>query len=100
MDIRAEPGAGTHQRYHNRAQGGSVVPFFSYFESDLLPKLHCCQFSQTNCSDFWTLRNPTTCSGYKPPSPGMNCSMSQVRYAIHRLPCFISILVRHSGMVK
>lgn len=70
MDIREEPGAGIHQRYHYKAQGDSVVPFFSYFESDLLPKLHCCQFSQSNCSDFWTLRSATTCAGYKPPSPG------------------------------
>ena len=71
MDIREKhPGAGTHQRYHYRAQGHKIVPFFSYFESDLLPKLHCCQFSKTNCSDFWELRNATDCAGYNPPSPG------------------------------
>lgn len=70
LDIRENSGAGTHQRYHYKAQGDRIVPYFSYFVSDLLPRLHCCQYSYKNCSDFIRYRNATTCQGYSPPSPG------------------------------
>ncbi|XP_045194321.2 sushi domain-containing protein 2-like [Mercenaria mercenaria] len=70
MDVRKYPGSGTHQRYHYRAQGYTAVPFFSYFESDLLPRLHCCQYSDKHCKkEFVKYRPATTCQDYKPPSP-------------------------------
>lgn len=78
LDIRESPGSGTHQRYHYKAQGDSVVPFFSFFVSDLLPKLHCCQYSSKNCSDFVKHRNATSCQGYTPPSPGNLLILSSI----------------------
>lgn len=77
MDIREYAGSGTHQRYHFRAQGDtglpsdSAVPFFSYFEADVLPRLHCCQFSEDRCKEFIQYRNATTCQQYSPPSPAL-----------------------------
>ncbi|KAL4218756.1 hypothetical protein ACF0H5_021343 [Mactra antiquata] len=73
MDIRFSSGAGTHQRYHYKAQGEGITPYFSYFESDLLPKLHCCQYSDKYCTDFIKYRNATMCQNYNPPSPAQAC---------------------------
>ncbi|XP_052220669.1 protein mesh-like isoform X2 [Dreissena polymorpha] len=73
MDIRDHPGAGTHQRYNYQAQATlpgakGPVPFFSFFEEDVLPRLHCCEYSDRNCSDFIKFRQATTCQDYSAPS--------------------------------
>ena len=95
MDIRGEPGAGTHLRYHYRAQGDSIVPFFSYYESDLLPRLHCCVYSYRNCSNFLTFRNATICAGYKPPSPGKHERLLSCQPRVTVMSCFVYKVIRH-----
>ncbi|KAL3871735.1 hypothetical protein ACJMK2_039718 [Sinanodonta woodiana] len=73
LDLRADSTGGFQQRYHYRAQGGTddIVPYFSYFEEDFLPYLHCCQYSEDMdlCSKFLEFRPPSSCQGYQPPTP-------------------------------
>ncbi|KAK3087620.1 hypothetical protein FSP39_008510 [Pinctada imbricata] len=72
IDIRAAPsGGGRHTRYHYSAQGDSIVPFFTYFEKDLVPYEQCCQYSSNKvmCQSFLQFRPPTTCQDYEPPTP-------------------------------
>lgn len=71
IDIRDDPSGGTHNRYHYQAQGENVVPYFSFYTEDLLPYLHCCQYSSniTMCQNFQRFRPPTTCQSYNPPVP-------------------------------
>ncbi|KAK3592810.1 hypothetical protein CHS0354_009257 [Potamilus streckersoni] len=73
LDIRANSTGGFQQRFHYRAQGGTddIVPYFSYFQEDFLPYLHCCQYSgdMDRCSKFLEFRPPSTCQGYQPPTP-------------------------------
>nr|XP_022317554.1 sushi domain-containing protein 2-like [Crassostrea virginica] len=72
MDAREAPHAGgTRSRYHIHAQGQDIVPFFSYFQNDLVPFVQCCQYSANNsmCQHFLKLRPPTTCQAYTPPTP-------------------------------
>lgn len=73
LDAREVPHAGgTRSRYHIHAQGEELVPFFSYFQNDLVPFLQCCQYAFNNslCQRFLKLRPPTTCQAYTPPTPG------------------------------
>lgn len=72
LDAREVPHAGgTRSRYHIHAQGEELVPFFSYFQNDLVPFLQCCQYAFNNslCQRFLKLRPPTTCQAYTPPTP-------------------------------
>ncbi|XP_050415090.1 protein mesh [Patella vulgata] len=73
LDARESEGGGTLTRYHYRSQGDqgdNIVPFFTYLKSDILPSLHCCQYStnQTLCKEFLHYRLPATCQGYEPPA--------------------------------
>ena len=72
LDIRDNPSGGTHNRYHYQSQGDNIVPYFSFFTEDVLPYLHCCQYSKNSqmCQNFQKSRPPTTCESYNPPAPG------------------------------
>lgn len=71
LDIRDNPSGGTHNRYHYQSQGDNIVPYFSFFTEDVLPYLHCCQYSKNSqmCQNFQKSRPPTTCESYNPPAP-------------------------------
>ncbi|XP_046338970.2 sushi domain-containing protein 2-like isoform X2 [Haliotis rufescens] len=69
LNAQGMEGGGTLGRYHYRSQSDDAVAFFSYFDQDVLPYTHCCQYSQTHCREFLTYhRPPVTCVGYSPPA--------------------------------
>ncbi|XP_041370957.1 sushi domain-containing protein 2-like [Gigantopelta aegis] len=70
LDARSSTGGGTVDRYHYKSQGENVTAFFTYYEQDVLPHLHCCTYSTERqlCVEFLKLRQPTTCEGYSPPA--------------------------------
>lgn len=70
IDIRDSNGGGTALRYSVLSQGDAVVPYFSFFEDDLLSSLHCCQYSDSSdmCQLFRQKRPPVTCELYDPPT--------------------------------
>jgi len=69
IDIRDNENGGTVSRYHFRLQEDQSVPFFSYFDGDVLPYFHCCRNSDM-CQSFIKLRPPATCDAYVPPTAG------------------------------
>ncbi|OWF43039.1 sushi domain-containing protein 2-like [Mizuhopecten yessoensis] len=70
IDIRDSNGGGSSLRYTIRSQGHDAVPFFSFFEEELLSSLHCCQYSNAvdMCQLFKEKRPPVTCDQYDPPT--------------------------------
>ncbi|XP_060077303.1 sushi domain-containing protein 2-like [Ylistrum balloti] len=69
IDIRDSNGGGSSLRYTVRSQKDGAVPYFSFFEDDLLSSLHCCQYSDSTdmCQLFKKKRPPVTYEGYEPP---------------------------------
>lgn len=107
LDIRDNLSGGTHNRYHYQAQGDDIVPYFSYFTEDLLPYLHCCQYSSNEnlCQTFQKFRPPTTCQFYRPPSPAMAAgdphltTLDGVDYTFNGLGDFILVEDTNSSAV-
>ncbi|XP_059177943.1 sushi domain-containing protein 2-like [Physella acuta] len=74
LNAFAGNGGGTVQLYNYRQRrtvdDDSIVPYFTYMEMDLVPYLHCCDFSsnQTLCNQYLGYRQPVGCKGYAPPA--------------------------------
>ncbi|XP_022104835.1 protein mesh-like isoform X2 [Acanthaster planci] len=72
LNVAQTTGGGFAQRRHHRGvtpfQTAGHVPLLSHWMSDLLPREHCCLFSnQTMCDAYVSVRPSQTCENYRAP---------------------------------